>query len=114
MDRPALHPRQASILAFIADELDRVGIPPTIREIGQAAGISSTNVVVYHLDRLAIRGLIVRDERAGARGIIMTSSGYRALGHPDPVADAALGQALRLAAQRSSVAAGVLAELEVA
>lgn len=108
----ALSPRQIAILECIADA---GAVPPTIREIGLAAGISAKSVVDYHLNRLAGRGLIVRDDRARAsRGLVMTDAGYAAIGRVSPASDAALGRALREAAQRSPVMAGVLAELEVA
>ncbi|QLQ05532.1 MAG: hypothetical protein HZY76_05160 [Anaerolineae bacterium] len=48
-----LSDRQQRILEFIRDYLDKRNYPPSIREIGIAAGISSTSVVNYNLDRLA-------------------------------------------------------------
>lgn len=35
---------------------------PTIREIGDACGISSTSVVAYHVDRLIEAGICYRDD----------------------------------------------------
>lgn len=59
---------QEAILAFIADSLRGRGYPPTIREIGAAFGIASTNGVRYYLDRLEQSGKIRRD-RWTSRGI---------------------------------------------
>jgi len=42
--------------------------PPTIREIGEAVGISSTSVVNYNLNILQEKGLIARD-REVSRGV---------------------------------------------
>ena len=47
-------------------------LPPTIRDLMQATGISSTSVVDYYLGRLEKEGLIIRVPRA-ARGILLTS-----------------------------------------
>jgi repressor LexA len=47
------------------------GYPPTIREIGEAVGISSTSVVNYNLNALQKADLIIRD-RTVSRGIRLT------------------------------------------
>jgi repressor LexA len=60
--------RESAILDFIADALREHGRPPTIREIGTAFGITSTNGVRYYLDRLEKSGRIRRD-RWTSRGI---------------------------------------------
>lgn len=58
--RSALTPRQAQILAFIADHLFEAGYPPTLREIGDCVGIKSTNGVNDHLKALEKKGFIER------------------------------------------------------
>jgi repressor LexA len=63
-----LSERQQRILGFIQDYLYERHFPPTIREIGQSVGISSTSVVTYNLDALERKGLIVRDDEI-SRGI---------------------------------------------
>ena len=60
--------RQHAILDFISESLRDRGYPPTIREIGEAFGIASTNGVRYYLDRLEQSGRIRRD-RWTSRGI---------------------------------------------
>lgn len=60
--------REDAILQFIAGSLRGRGYPPTIREIGKAFGIASTNGVRYYLDRLEHSGKIRRDRRT-SRGI---------------------------------------------
>jgi repressor LexA len=63
------HPAsEEAILAFIADSLRDQGRPPTLREIGKAFSIASTNGVRYYLDRLEQSGKIRRD-RWTSRGI---------------------------------------------
>lgn len=60
--------REAAILDVISESLRDRGYPPTIREIGEAIGIASTNGVRYYLDRLEQSGRIRRD-RWTSRGI---------------------------------------------
>jgi repressor LexA len=60
--------RQEAILAFINEYADDHGYPPSIREIGTAAGISSTSVVDYNLRVLERDGYLRRD-REVSRGL---------------------------------------------
>jgi repressor LexA len=60
--------RQGQVLDFIEESVRQRGYPPTIREIGEALGIASTNGVRYYLDRLELSGKIRRD-RWTSRGI---------------------------------------------
>ncbi len=66
-----LSERQRRILDFIARFQQRHGYPPTIREIGQEAGISSTSVVDYNLRALERLGRLRRDPDV-SRGIELT------------------------------------------
>nr|MBC7245770.1 transcriptional repressor LexA [Chloroflexota bacterium] len=63
-----LSPRQKNILDFIRKFVQENGYPPTIREIGRAANISSTSVVNYNLNILQAKGYIQRD-REISRGV---------------------------------------------
>jgi repressor LexA len=60
--------RQKGILDFIGVYVREHGYPPTIREIGDAVGITSTSVVNYNLNRLAERGYLIR-QRDVSRGL---------------------------------------------
>ena len=60
--------RTREILSFIQKFQRERGYPPTIREIGGAFGIASTNGVRYHLHRLEELGLLKRSEKI-SRGI---------------------------------------------
>jgi repressor LexA len=53
--------RQAEILAFIEEHLDRHGYPPTVREIGQGVGLASPSTVHRHLEKLEAGGHLTRD-----------------------------------------------------
>ncbi|MGE5175944.1 MAG: transcriptional repressor LexA [Hyphomicrobiales bacterium] len=61
-------PSEDAILAYIGETLRDRGRPPTLREIGDAFGIASTNGVRYYLARLEQAGKIHRD-RFTSRGI---------------------------------------------
>lgn len=63
-----LSERQQAILDFIREFSARSKYPPTIREIGQSVGITSTSVVNYNLNILEQRGFIERD-REKSRGL---------------------------------------------
>ncbi len=56
-----LNERQISILNFIKKELQKKGYPPSVREIGEAVGLSSSSTVHGHLAQLEKKGYIRRD-----------------------------------------------------
>ena len=60
--------RQERILNFIRRFVKEHQFPPTIREIGEAADISSTSVVNYNLNALEKKGMIERDRNV-SRGL---------------------------------------------
>jgi repressor LexA len=53
--------RQAKILDFIRQVTRVRNYPPSVREIGEAVGLSSSSTVHNHLNHLERRGLIRRD-----------------------------------------------------
>jgi len=53
--------RQQEIWAFLVDYVDRLGYPPTVREIGEAVGLASPSTVHAHLANLERAGLLRRD-----------------------------------------------------
>ncbi|MGI8848372.1 MAG: transcriptional repressor LexA [Candidatus Dormibacteria bacterium] len=57
----ALNPRQLQILGFLRTHAQRYAYPPTVREIGQAVGLSSSSTVQNHLNALETKGFIRRD-----------------------------------------------------
>jgi len=63
-----LSERQTNMLNFIQSYILTNGYPPSIRDIGQAVGISSTSVVNYNLNVLQREGFIERDKTV-SRGI---------------------------------------------
>jgi repressor LexA len=53
--------RQRQVLEFIDAELRRRGYPPSVREIGEAVGLSSPSTVHAHLAALQDKGYLRRD-----------------------------------------------------
>lgn len=103
------HPRQKRILRMIADGIELDGMPPSIRGFAQAFK-TSTSVVVYHLRVLELAGLIRRGEDGIPRALRLTSAGYAAIDRPSPADDAALGRAVREAAESGDASMAVLIE----
>jgi repressor LexA len=66
-----LSDRQKRMLDFIQRFTADNGYPPSIREIGDAADISSTSVVNYNLNRLVDEGFLTRDQNV-SRGLRLT------------------------------------------
>jgi len=89
--------KQAGILEFLRKFLEEKDYPPSIRDIQEGCGISSTSVVDYNLRKLEEKGHIRRDreisrgiELLGARGrrpriIEIPVLGSIAAGQPIPV-----------------------------
>jgi repressor LexA len=70
-----LSKRQRRILEFLNEYIEENSYPPSIREIGAAADISSTSVVSYNLRRMEEKGYISRD-REVSRGLKLTSAAH--------------------------------------
>ena len=87
--------RQLEVLRFIAREIDERGYPPTIREIGEALDIRSTNGVNDHLKALERKGFLSRDP-VKSRALIPTSAAREVLGGEPP----SRGKVLNFPSQR--------------
>ena len=96
--KKGLTERHQKILAFVTRYVNEHSYPPSIREIGEAVGISSTSVVTYYLKQLTEMGRIERDEK-NSRAIRLAHPPSRdlvkipllgpiAAGTPIPVPDA--------------------------
>jgi repressor LexA len=70
---------QRKILEFTGQYINQHGYPPTIREIGAAAGIKSTSAVSYNLDRLEEAGYIDRAPDV-SRGLRLTAAAQSEVG----------------------------------
>lgn len=72
-------PKQLEVLAFIHKQVQEQGYPPTIREICDAVGLSSTSTVHGHINRLIRRGFLQKDA-AKPRALEVTPEGLLAIG----------------------------------
>jgi repressor LexA len=73
--KPELTTRQVTILDFIKTATESQGYAPSMREIGEAAGLNSPASVKYQLDILEEKGFIRRDaERGRAMEVILPDS----------------------------------------
>lgn len=61
MAAESLTPRRKQILEFIEGHTQRIGYPPTVREIGEAVKLSSPSTVHAHLKQLEKSGYIRRE-----------------------------------------------------
>lgn len=59
--RKSLSEKQRSILEYIARSVDARGYPPSMREIGDAVGLSSLSSVTHQLNQLELSGYLRRD-----------------------------------------------------
>jgi repressor LexA len=75
--------RQLEVLRFIVRQIEELGYPPTIREIGEALDIRSTNGVNDHLKALERKGFLARDP-VKSRALIPTTAAREALGDRAP------------------------------
>jgi repressor LexA len=70
-DPDGLTPRQRRILEVIRDWVERLGYPPSVREIGEAVGLTSTSSVAHQLRALERKGYLRRDpNRPRAVGVL--------------------------------------------
>jgi repressor LexA len=60
-DAAGLTPRQRKVLEVISDSVERRGYPPSMREIGEAVGLTSTSSVAHQLGTLERKGFLRRD-----------------------------------------------------
>jgi repressor LexA len=82
--KPELTTRQVSILDFIKTSSESQGYAPSMREIGEAAGLNSPASVKYQLDILEEKGFIRRDaDRGRAMEVVLPDSMTGAGAHTD-------------------------------
>ncbi|HEY0841113.1 MAG TPA: transcriptional repressor LexA [Vulgatibacter sp.] len=84
--------RQHAILQFIATHIAEQRFPPTIREIGLAMGIRSTNGVNDHLKALERKGYLERGEMK-SRALVPTRQAWKTVGVRQPATPAPVMEA---------------------
>lgn len=63
--KQGLNKREKAILKYIEKQMNKNGYAPSVREIGQAVGLSSTATVHGYLLRLEQKGYIKKEEQKG-------------------------------------------------
>ena len=71
--------KQEQILRFLANYIEDIGYPPSIREIGKEFGIGSLRGVTVHLDALERKGFIQRENTP--RSIRVLDPHYQSSSH---------------------------------
>jgi repressor LexA len=99
MDESGLTQRQRMVLEVIRDSVQRRGYPPSMREIGEAVGLTSTSSVSHQLRTLQRKGYLRRDPnrpravevRVPGKPLLLsepesyeTAGGQDTTGHPVP------------------------------
>jgi len=70
--------KKIKILRFIDQHNKEIGWPPTVREIQEEFGMSSTSVSSYYIDKLVGAGVL--EKKPGvSRGLRITDKGHQAL-----------------------------------
>ncbi|MFG2003248.1 transcriptional repressor LexA [Spirillospora sp. NPDC048911] len=89
MDESGLTQRQRMVLEVIRDSVQRRGYPPSMREIGEAVGLTSTSSVSHQLRALQRKGFLRRDPNRpravevrvpGATPVLTEADSYEAVG----------------------------------
>lgn len=116
-DTRGLTPRQRKVLAVIRDWVDRYGYPPSVREIGDAVGLTSTSSVHHQLRTLERKGFLRRDPNR-TRAVDVRSPeqpGGGDAGEPEPEAPGSARPAPAFVPLIGDIAAGgpILAEQAV-
>src|SRR5256886_8261442 len=74
--------RQRKVLQVIRESVQRRGYPPSMREIGEAVGLTSTSSVSYQLSTLQSKGYLRRG--AGRPSTVEGRPPGHPAGRPDP------------------------------
>src|SRR3954447_7113896 len=75
VDALGLTTRQRKVLEVIRDAVERRGYPPSVREIGEAVGLTSTSSVAHQLKMLEDKGFLRRDPNRPRAIEVVTSEG---------------------------------------
>jgi len=86
-DEAGLTPRQRRVLEVIREAVERRGYPPSMREIGEAVGLTSPSSVAHQLASLERKGFLRRDpNRPRAIEVLLPEGGHAAGPRPSGTA----------------------------
>lgn len=86
------------MLKHLARTSARGEVSPTVREVGEATGLSSSQTAYKHLKRLEEAGYVERQGGRRARGIRLTEKGWEAAGEMPLLGQIAAGRGLEAVA----------------
>lgn len=89
--------KRMEILRYLANRAARSEGPPSVREIGDAVGLRSSQTAYKHLRKLAETGYVKR-EGGRARGVRLTERGWEAAGEMPLMGRIAAGRGLEAVA----------------
>lgn len=72
--------RQVEYLAGFVRFVQARGVPPTVRELGEEMGVTSTNAISSMLSRLQAGGLLERSPTGRGGPLVLTRKAWVALG----------------------------------
>jgi len=89
--RTSLSEKQLAILEYVQRSVSSRGYPPSMREIGDAVGLSSLSSVAHQLTQLELSGYLRRDpNRPRAMEVLIDVPGTEETDVVSPVGDAAM------------------------
>jgi repressor LexA len=90
-DESGLTARQRKVLEVIRDSVQRRGYPPSMREIGESVGLTSTSSVSHQLRALQRKGFLLRDPNR-PRAVVVRMPGSAAVRSEPESYETASGQ----------------------
>lgn len=96
-----LHPRRLEILWYVARRQSGGDPAPSVKEIASAVGLSSTQTVHHHLQKLQSEGFIQRDG-SWAKMLQLTERGWQAVGEMPLMGRIAAGRGLEAVASEDA------------
>lgn len=81
-DETGLTPRQRAILDVIRETVERQGYPPSVREIGEGVGLTSSSSVAHQLGTLEKLGYLRRDPNRPRALVVAEPAGLVAAANP--------------------------------
>lgn len=70
-----LAPRQRDIFLIIRDYIETVGWAPSVRDICDESGLSSTSTVHHHIQAIARKGYLIVGQHNESRAMALTTKG---------------------------------------
>jgi repressor LexA len=101
-----LSERQRRVVQVIEESVERHGYWPTVREIGEAAGMASPSSVSYQLRRLEEKGYLTRCPGRSRAIVLRATDEGTVRDHADPPAEPAGAQRLAQVPLAGRIAAG--------